>query len=74
MPEEPYKNREIEEMFSDVKATLTRIETQTTKTNGRVGKLEKWQNFVVGFCVCMSIMFISIIIPLLAAFIAAHHL
>jgi hypothetical protein len=50
MPEEPYKNREIREMFEDVKQSLGRLEkgmgevkTQTTLTNGRVLKLEAWQ-------------------------------
>lgn len=41
MPEEPFKNREILEMFGDVKKTLTEIKEQTTKTNGRVTRLEK---------------------------------
>ena len=41
MNEEPYKNREIREMFDDVKITLSRIEEQTIQTNGRVSKLER---------------------------------
>lgn len=39
--EEPYQNREIDEMFSDIQKSLDRIEIQTSKTNGRVTKLEK---------------------------------
>ena len=41
MSEEPFKNREILEMFEDVKKDLAGIITQTTKTNGRVTSLEK---------------------------------
>jgi len=41
MNEEPYKNREIREMFDDVNITLSRIEAQTIQTNGRVSKLER---------------------------------
>ena len=38
----PYQNREIDEKFTDIKETLIRIEKQTTKTNGRVTKLERY--------------------------------
>jgi hypothetical protein len=62
--EVPYQNREIKEMFGDVKDSLLRIETQTSKTNGRVTKLEKWQNWVLGFCAAISIILISVVIPL----------
>lgn len=41
MPDEPFKNREILEMFGDVKKTLGEIKEQTTKTNGRVTRLER---------------------------------
>lgn len=36
-----YQNREIDEKFRDIKETLGRIETQTTRTNGRVTKIER---------------------------------
>ena len=39
--------------------TLVRIETQTTKTNGRVGKLENWRNYIVG-----ALAIFTFIIPL----------
>ncbi len=35
----PYQNREIREMFDDVRESLQRIEIQTTTTNGKVRKL-----------------------------------
>lgn len=39
MSEEPYKNREIDEMFRDIDEKLDRIEAQTTATNGKVKKM-----------------------------------
>lgn len=39
-----YNNREIDHFLSDVKSQLSRIEIQTTKTNGRVSSLEGHQN------------------------------
>ncbi len=64
MSEEPFKNREIVEMFNDVKISLTRIEAQTVRTNGRVSKLEQWQYYVIGFCACLTILAIPIAIKL----------
>ena len=39
MTEVPYQNREIDEMFKDIKEKLDRIEIQTTATNGKVRKI-----------------------------------
>lgn len=44
----PYSNREVREMFDHISETLSRIEAQTTKTNGRVTKLEEDRNKAVG--------------------------
>lgn len=38
--EAPFSNREIREMFDDIKGDLSDIKVQTTKTNGRVTSLE----------------------------------
>lgn len=50
-----YSNREIDAHFSDIKETLARIETQTTKTNGRVTSLEEsrssFRGWVAGFTI-----------------------
>ncbi|WP_395019789.1 hypothetical protein [Dongia sp.] len=45
--EAPYQNREIREMVDDVRNSLTRIELQTTRTNGRVTKLERTMLIIV---------------------------
>ena len=55
-----------------VKETLTEINTQTLKTNGRVSKLEKWQSYVLGFCACMSLLFLSIAIPFMLQVFSSH--
>lgn len=49
-----YSNREIDEMQKDIQASLTRIEVQTTKTNGRVSVLEKWMWMVLGALTIIS--------------------
>ena len=43
MPESDYSNREIDRMFQEIKVLLMDIKEQTTKTNGRVTKLELWK-------------------------------
>lgn len=43
MPESDYSNREIDRMFQEIKVLLMDIKEQTTKTNGRVTKLEFWK-------------------------------
>ena len=45
----PYSNREIDSHFQEIKETLSRIESQTTKTNGRVTRLESWKNTSIGW-------------------------
>jgi len=54
MDNEPYTKRELDHYFNDIKSilarqdgTLSRIETQTTKTNGRVSRLEYWRNVLI---------------------------
>ena len=44
----PYTKREIDEHFNGIKDTLKRIESQTTKTNGRVSALEGWRSVLLG--------------------------
>ena len=48
MPEQDFSNREITTMFEHIKEQLKDIKDQTTKTNGRVSKLETEQAGLFG--------------------------
>lgn len=61
MDAEPYSNREIREMFGEMKLDLTEIKAQTKLTNGRVSKLENWRWFITGATTMITI----VVIPLL---------
>lgn len=42
-----YTNREIDRMFQEIVTLLQDIKEQTTKTNGRVTKLEFWRETLI---------------------------
>lgn len=48
-------------MFKDIREGQDRIETQTTKTNGRVRAIEKWRAFITGAVSVITL----ILVPLL---------
>ena len=64
MEEQNYSKRELDHYFGEIKETLEkqniileRIEGQTTKTNGRVSKLEFWRAVMGwGFSTCLALM------------------
>ena len=47
MPEVDYTNRELDAKFSQIVSLLQEIKEQTTKTNGRVTRLEFWKEGVM---------------------------
>lgn len=57
----PYSNREIREKWHDITNSLSRIELQTSLTNGRVDKLERWRAFLAG---CMTVI-TAFVVPVL---------
>lgn len=57
----PYSNREIEEKWNEITASLDRIERQTTAINGRVSKNEQWRYIMMGGITVLT----TIVVPLL---------
>ncbi len=46
---------------SETSTDLMEIKQQTTRTNGRVGTLEQWQNRVIGFCACITVLLLPLV-------------
>lgn len=62
-------------MFSEIRETLTRIETQTTKTNGSVANLKMWRAYIVGAVAVIGFFIASVIIPVTSSIIQnGNHL
>jgi len=59
----------IQEKFDDNKGDHLRIEAQTTKTNGRVNKLESWKDKVVGALIIMNLLLVPILIATIKDYI-----
>jgi hypothetical protein len=60
-----YTNRELDNHFDEIKVTLTRIENQVVKTNGRVGSLENWRWLITGGLTVIVILIVPIILSII---------
>lgn len=69
MSDQPYTNRELDSHFLEIKETLSRIEIQTTRTNGRVNKLENWRSVLIGGWSIVTFL----VIPLLTYIYFTHE-
>ena len=60
--EPEYSKRELDGHFNEIKASLKEIQTQVTRTNGRVSNLENWRWFITGGIAILSVMVIPILL------------
>jgi hypothetical protein len=65
MAEAQYKNREIDEKLSEIRSLILEVRAQTIKTNGRVSSLENWKSYTIGFCACISVIIIPVVLMLI---------
>ena len=64
-----YSKKELELMFIAMREQLNRIETQTSKTNGRVTKLEQWQAYVLGATAVLIVLVLPVAFQILKTYI-----
>jgi len=67
--EEMYTKREEDTYRKTVLDSLTRIETQTIKTNGRVNKLENWRSYMAGAIAIITILLLPILFLIISAYL-----
>lgn len=69
MSEKPYTNREINEKWENIANALSRIEIQTTTTNGKVAELQKWRYIITGGLAVLTSVFLPIAFMVISLFI-----
>jgi len=59
----------IQNLSSEMREGLKRVEDQTTKTNGRVTKLEETKNMAIGGLVLTNIIIVPIFITMIIKYV-----
>jgi hypothetical protein len=60
----------INDLAREMRESMGRIEVQTSKTNGRVTKLEEWKNRIIGGLIITNIIVVPISIAVAINFIS----
>ena len=55
-------NKKLNKDIKHIKETVTRIEAQVIKTNGRVSALERWRSYLLGACAVLTMLLVPVII------------
>jgi len=64
MADTEYSKREIDNFMKEIHEKLDLILQQTTKTNGRVGRLEVWRGYITGGLAIISAIILPIVFSL----------
>ena len=73
----------LREGIDNIKETLTEVKKQhhedaedikkrQDKTNSRVGTLEKWKAWILGFCACISLFLLPIVYQIVSQYISTR--
>lgn len=66
MPDQDFTNREINEMFGDVKKDVAEILIQTKRTNGSIADINRWRERLNGALGASGIFMTLVVLPILA--------
>lgn len=57
-----------------IRESVDELKTQVKITNGRVGSLERWRSYIIGFCACLTVIVIPFVVYAVTRILDAIHL